>query len=293
MKYCTNCGSELQEGTKFCTSCGQKVAATTVKEKVKPPTTKKTEVLVDIKPKELKRINDTIIKNNQSHIVRNSKYVAAFFALIVILAFMDTEALPIHPAIVMISIFLCISALIVGYMFRQREKKLQTLISGEAVLASWTLNQKEKLAYVNTLHTHETSKNKAMFTVITIFMVVIFGAFILFMEEGKGFMTLMMLGIIGFVALFAFGMPGYYKRKNMKGDGQVLIGDKFAYINGFFHNWDFPLSGINKVKIMDQPFYGLYLEYYYTDRTLTNTETIQIPAPRDVDLQSLINRFND
>ena len=79
----------------------------------------------------------------------------------------------------------------------------------------------------------------------------------------------------------------------MKGDGNVLIGKKFAYINGFFHNWDFPLSGIKKVKIVEKPFYGLFIQYYYTDRTLINTEELTIPAPKDIDLQMVLNELNN
>ncbi len=74
----------------------------------------------------------------------------------------------------------------------------------------------------------------------------------------------------------------------MQGDGKILIGKKFAYVNGFFHNWDFILSGIKKSRIIDQPFYGLYIQYYYTDLTLTNTEEVNIPAPKDVDLNIVL-----
>lgn len=294
MSFCTNCGLKLKPDTKFCTSCGQKVESASVEKKSSTPKVKKpiANSLAHITSSELKHINKTIVKNNQSNIVRNSKYVAVFFALVIVVAFMDLEFIPIHPAIIMLSIFLLISALVVGYMFRLREKKLQSLISGESVLVSWTLDPKEKSAYINTLYSNEKSKNKALFTIITIFMVVIFGAFILFMDEGKGFMAIMMFSIIAFIALFAFGMPGYYKSKNMKADGHVLIGEKYAYVNGFFHNWDFPLSGITKAKVIDEPFYGLYLEYYYTDRTLTNTESLQIPAPKDIDMQKVIDVLN-
>ncbi len=84
-------------------------------------------------------------------------------------------------------------------------------------------------------------------------------------------------------------MPAFYRNKNLKGDGVIMIGQKFAYINGFFHNWDFPLSGIQKVKIIDKPFHGLYIKYYYFDRTLKNTEELNIPAPPDIDLEHVVS----
>ena len=60
------------------------------------------------------------------------------------------------------------------------------------------------------------------------------------------------------------------------------------YINGFFHNWDFLLSGLSKVKIIKKPFYGINLVYYYTDRTFKHSEELFIPANKNIDLNNLI-----
>ena len=106
-------------------------------------------------------------------------------------------------------------------------------------------------------------------------------------------MFLVMIILIALIALFAFGMPKYYRAKNAKGDGNVLIGKKYAYINGYFHNWDFPLSGIKKAHLIQQPFYGIHIKYYYTDRTFTNTEELNIPAPQNVDLQDIVSKLKN
>ena len=101
--------------------------------------------------------------------------------------------------------------------------------------------------------------------------------------------------IIGSVVLIVFAaskfFPYYYYRRNMKGDRQILIGKKYAYLNGIFHNWDFPLSGLKKVKVIKKPFYGLSFTYYYTDRTWQNTEELEIPAPENIDLSLLANQL--
>ena len=117
---------------------------------------------------------------------------------------------------------------------------------------------------------------------------VVFGIFIIVIDEGKGVMLLVMIALIGIIAAFALGMPAFYRNKNLKGDGVVLLGRKFAYVNGFFHNWDFPLSGIRKVKAIETPFHGLYIQYSYYDRTLKNTEELHIPASPDMDLKKIV-----
>ena len=101
-------------------------------------------------------------------------------------------------------------------------------------------------------------------------------------------MFMVYIGLLVFLSFFAFGMPRYYKYQNSKNDGNILIGAKFAYINGYFHNWDFVLSGLSKVKIIDEPFYGIGLVYYYTDRTFRHSEALYIPANEGENLEGLV-----
>ncbi|MEX1381814.1 zinc-ribbon domain-containing protein [Lutibacter sp.] len=292
MKYCTNCGQKLSEGSKFCTSCGAKVEVTLVKNEtleVTKPSLENEEISM-LDKKDVSLINKKIeLENSQTSIVKKFWYATAFFAFIIVLAFMDLDVLPIHPAIAFISFFLLVSSIVIAFMFRSREKKLQSLITGENLIASWKLNSEEKSQYVNFLFQNEKSRNMSIFIVTTILIIIIFGAFIIFIDEGKVAMFFIMLGLIAFIALFAFGMPHYYKQQNSKNDGKILIGKNYAYINGYFHNWDFILSGIKKAKIIDKPFYGLYIKYYYTDRTLTNTEELNIPASQNVNLQKVVD----
>lgn len=289
--FCTICGQKLKEDVKYCPNCGSEVVAVKTSKPIPTDTIpKKTfNSLSNLEKSEIKKLNKKIkLHNNQTNIVKGAWYSAGLFLLIIILAYMDLGVVNFHPAIVMISIFLFLISLVVAYMFRSREKKLQSLITGENLLASWTLNRTQKNAYVNYLFEHEKRKNSAIFLVIAVMAVVVFGIFILVIDEGKIAMFLAMIGLLVFLSLFAFGMPWYYKYQNSKNDGVVMIGDKFAYINGYFHNWDFILSGLSKVKIMKSPFYGINLVYYYTDRTLTNSEELFIPANEEDDLEELV-----
>lgn len=291
MGFCTKCGQKLIEGAKFCSSCGKKISKSNTKKESSKPIEYKTDIVLSpiLKADEIKKINKKIqLKNNQSGIVSKAWYAAVFFALVILVAIMDLDSLSIHPAIVMLSIFFFIMSIIIGFMFRSREKKLQSLISGENLLAAWTLSQEQKKNYVNYLFKNEAGKNMVILFSIGVIAVVVFGLFILFIEEGKLAMFLVLVGLLVFLSLFAFGMPFYYKMKNSKGDGNILIGAKYAYINGYFHNWDFVLSGLSKVKVMKTPFYGINLVYYYTDRTLSHSEALFIPANENEDLEGLI-----
>ncbi|MDD4777237.1 MAG: hypothetical protein PHV53_03000 [Fermentimonas sp.] len=239
---------------------------------------------------DLEKINGKIkVKNNQQKGVAVSLIVALAGVILTILTFTEGNPLYRSYAVTLLSIFLVLAGLIIALVLRSRAKKMNTLISGEKVIASWQLSQQEKSEYAGYLYQNEKEKNKAILMITAALIVIIFGIVIIIMGEGRGAMFLMMVALIAIIAAFAFAMPAYYRNKNLKGDGVILIGQKFAYVNGFFHNWDFPLSGIQKVKIIDKPFHGLYINYYYFDRTLKNSEELNIPASPDIDLEHVVS----
>lgn len=285
MKYCTKCGSKLINDVKFCPNCGEKIEKNQLENIHEAP---KSSLKSASAQAVFTKINKDIqIQNNQSSITKKLWYAAAFFLLIIIIAFM--EIVSIHPAIVFLSFFFFLSAVVIGFMFRSREAKLQKLITGENLLAEWTLSDTQKKNYANYLFDHEISKNKIILLLISGIAAVVFGIFILVIDEGKLFMFLVFIGLVIFLSIFAFGMPYYYKIKNSKADGHILIGAKYAYINGFFHNWDFLLSGLSRVQIITEPFYGINLAYYYTDRTFTHSEELYIPANEGTNLEELVD----
>ncbi len=308
-KFCYNCGKELAGNEKFCGHCGARQETETgAVIKGQPEETSpgvKNEPTNDLsqtdsafsseKKTTLPRqefdygqINKNLkVKNSQSRIVRGALWVT--LAAVGVVAATILEGSPLYKMHVLsfIAGFIALSGLVTAWIFRLRAKKLATLISGENVVAAWQLSREEKSAYAGYLFSFERSKNLGILGIITFLIVVIFGLFILFIDEAKGAMALMALGLILLLSLFALSMPVYYRQRNLAGDGIILIGRKFAYVNGFFHNWDFPLSGIQKVKPIEKPFHGLYLQYYYYDRTLKNTEELHIPAPPAIDLREL------
>lgn len=125
--------------------------------------------------------------------------------------------------------------------------------------------------------------------IIFMLFVVILIPFLFFLEGEEIWGFLLILGtVLLTIFLFSRIMPYYYYSRNVKGDGHVLIGSKYAYVNGYFHNWDFPLSGLKNLKVISQPFKGISLTYYYTDRTWRNEHTLNIPVEKETDIEALI-----
>lgn len=228
------------------------------------------------------------LKNNQDIIAQRFLYLSIVFTILTTLPFMEWSYISNVWAISLVSFWLTLSSLIVAWIFKKRAYKLQSLLSGNQLLAQWTLSPEEKKEYVDYFYEQKKAKNRAILLLISIISTVIFGLFILFIDEGKLDMFSSLLGLLALLSLFALGMPIYYRNSNIKGDGNVLVGSKYAYLNGYFHNWDFPLSGLSSIKVIKKPFRGIHLIYYYTDKTLRHNEELFIPANKDIDLDELM-----
>lgn len=269
---------ESKGNMRYCSNCGIKVPGE------KPI----------VKSNDFNSINERISpKNNQKMVVKRSYIFLAIFGLLTILPHVEWSPLSGFWALSFISFFIFISSLVIMWMFRSRSEKLQTLISGENLLAEWTLTEEQKERYINYFYEQEKGKNMGILFSISFVASIVFGLFILFIEEGKLAMMGVLLALILFLSFFALVMPLYYRYSNRKEDGRILIGGKYAYINGYFHNWDFMLSGLSRITIIKEPFYGINLVYYYTDKTFRHSEEIFIPANEDIDLEILISSMKE
>jgi hypothetical protein len=209
-----------------------------------------------------------------------------------VLPFLDGNPFTGMWALAFLGIFLSLFFFVVALLFGRRAKKMDSLQSGEKLLVHLQMTDEMKKQYATTLRDESGAKNKAVMWVVGVLFVVITIPFLFFLEKDEigGFMLIM--GSILFVVFAASKFfPVYYYRKNLKGDGQILIGEKYAYFNGYFHNWDYPLSGLSKVKAIKEPFHGIYLAYYYTDLTWRHTHEIKFPLPENFDPKPIVERL--
>lgn len=234
-------------------------------------------------------LRDHPLPNSQKRIAVNCWLLALLCGAITGGVFVDGTPLSGIWALGLIGIFLTISAIICGCIFTSRARKLDNLLSGTEVLAGWKMDEQMARGYAMLQQTESSAKNSAIMLLVTILFVVITILFLFFLEsdERLGFVAIM-AGLLAVVFAASRFFPWYYHRRNLQGDRRVLIGAKYAYINGYLHNWDFPLSGLKEAKTITTPFNGLNLIYFTTDRTFKHNHELKIPVPEDVDLKHLI-----
>ncbi|WP_372649056.1 hypothetical protein [Draconibacterium sp.] len=232
------------------------------------------------------------LKNKQRATARIFTFLTLVTLVLMILPFTDGNPLSKAWALAFISIFLTISFAITALIFRNRAKKMDKLKSGEKLLVHLKLDDEMLHNYASTLKAESKEKNKAIMWVVGILFLIFTIPFLFFLESDERGGFLIIIGSIVFAVFMASRFfPGYYYRKNLKGDRQILIGEKYAYFNGYFHNWDYPLSGLTKIKAIKTPFYGLHLAYFYTDRTWRHVQEIKLPLPIEFDPKPLIERM--
>ena len=213
---------------------------------------------------------------------------ALLMLVVTVLPFVDENPLSGLWAVAFVGIFLTLSFAAAAFIFFKRTQKADKLIDGSELLFRWKMTDEMLREFVNFQYEKNRAKNKAVIIVIGILFALISIPF-LFILEGEELVLFFLIfgGIFGLLFVSAFFFPLYYKRRNSAGDGLVLLGAQYAYINGYFHNWDFPFSGINKVKPITEPFRGIQLVYRFADRTGPRTHELNIPVPKAFDLKEI------
>lgn len=171
---------------------------------------------------------------------------------------------------------------------------MDSLLNTEKLIKSWKMDREMLRLFVNETSLSQKNKSKFLIWIVGAFFLffTIFFLIILDPDDRLGFFLIM--GSIFLIIFFASKIfPWIYQYKNNRGDGFVLIGSKYIYINGYFHNWDFPMSGLEKLKAIDNPYRGIQLKYYYTDRTGPNSFELKIPVPENIDVDELILRIRN
>lgn len=228
------------------------------------------------------------VENKQAKASRNSLIVAVLSAVLMMLPFYKGNPLSDLWGISFIALCSLITCLIVALMYNNRSKKMKSLLDKSELLAGWDMNREMKDIYVAEFRREIYARSKMLLWVISGFFLFFTVLFLFIVKDDWP----VFVGIMGsvYLAILVAGLsaPPYYTSRNRRGDGHVLIGAKYIYINGYFHNWDFPLSGLSSIQPIVKPFRGIELIYFYTVRRNVQTQEIRIPVPDFVDSEKLI-----
>lgn len=197
--------------------------------------------------------------------------------LVFLISIMNFDINSFHGALIMLSILVFFSSSAVAVMFKKRSDALKKAVNEGRYLAYFSYSGEEWEKYVCHEHGFRMEENKSKFKLLFIIIVPIFSVFILLIDDARLEMFMVMAGLLVFLAFFAFFIPAASYHARGKSGGKVLVMEKAVLINNRFHSWDFPLSRLTQVKILEKPYRHIKITYGFWDRLGPRSYTVNIP----------------
>lgn len=232
------------------------------------------------------------IKNKQKIIARKAWMMAILFSILTLLPFFGNTCLAGSWWLSFVAFFLTLAGIVTALIFGSRSRKMKKLLNREQLIAQWQLDRESLKSFADENFRIQQNRNKVLLRITGVFFALVTIIFLFFLDKDERLFFLgIMFSVFLIVLAFALLMPHWYRYCNKKGNGAVLIGKKYLYLNGTFHNWDFPMSRFEKAEETVTPFRGIILAYRYTDRTGSHRCELKIPVPVNVDIKMLIRQI--
>jgi hypothetical protein len=193
---------------------------------------------------------------------------------------------PSYASFLMGGLFL-IGSLMGLWLFGSQARQLRDMVEGGRFLAHFAFEPVEWKAFAEWNYGEEASRKRAIWLLIFVISVVVGGGFMLVMRDEAS--VWVFAGLMGFMVvlwLLAVGLPWLMRRRDLRGTGEVYVGDRCVYLNGTVHSWGMLGSRLDSVQIEKKPMPHILLVYSYmmvAGRSLyffRNYVEVRIPVPR-------------
>lgn len=189
-------------------------------------------------------------------------------------------------SILMGGLFL-IGALVGLWLFGSQVRQLRDMVQNGSHLAHFVFEPAEWKAFAEWNYGEEASRKRAVWLVIFVISVVVgLGLMAVKRDEAS---VVVFAGLMGFMAvlwLLAVGLPWLTRRRDLRGTGEVYVGERCVYLNGSVHSWGTLGSRLDSVKLERKPIPHILLVYSYmmvAGRSLyffRNYVEVRIPVPK-------------
>jgi hypothetical protein len=190
-------------------------------------------------------------------------------------------------SILMGGLFL-IGALVGLWLFGSQARMLRDMVEGGRFLAHFIFDPVEWKAFAEWNYGEEASRKRAVWLVIFVISVVVgVGLMAVKRDEASVWVFAGLMGFMVVLWLLAVGLPWLTRRRDLKGTGEVYVGERCVYLNGSVHSWGKLGSRLDSVKLERKPMPHILLVYSYmmvAGRSLyffRNYVEVRIPVPRN------------
>jgi len=226
-----------------------------------------------------KNDNKLNIKNPQRTVLKIWLFIVVLFTLLLVKSFVSFDINSLDGMIIMLSLVIIPTSLFFAWTTSKNIKNLDEAINRGRMIAHWKYSKKEWTAYLNFEQSYRKNQGTLIATVLTVFTVIIFVPFAIFVQEF--FMIIVMLGLIGMYWFMGLILPRIMFQIRKRSIGEVLLLEKGLLIGKQFHTWDFPLSSFKKATHVKDDYEHLEVMYDFVDRTGPRTYVVNVPIPQN------------
>src|SRR6056297_1075937 len=232
------------------------------------------------------------MKNRQKTLYRVFLVLTLVFSTTTVYFMYAFDALgDIAGAGFMVSLLLALTFFICIFIFRKRSRVVEYALNKGSFIARWQYSEQEWEDYLRQEYGYRKERNKGIFIFLSIITVVIFMFFVLFVEEAKLAMFLVMLGLVAMYGLVAFIIPFLIYHFHKQHTAEVMIMEKSILIDKQFHTWDFPLSKFSSADVDTVPYPHISVVYEFIDRTGPRSYTVNIPVPEGENAHGVVEQL--
>lgn len=184
-------------------------------------------------------------------------------------------------AMIMLSGFVCMTAVITAVMFLSRGKQAEALLSGTGeFITEWSIPADLWREILQRQYEEEKSAKKLLLRIVWFFCVTIGIGFIIYDPEAGIWVAAMLLFVMVLTGLAATLTPGARLRRLSATETRVRVGKKCVMLGDELHSWSMVGSWLQGVDLdSDNGRYCLRVRYAFLTRAGIQEEQVLLPVP--------------
>jgi hypothetical protein len=184
-------------------------------------------------------------------------------------------------AMIVLSGFVSMAAVITALMFRSRGKQAEALLSGTGeFVAEWSIPAELWREIIQLQYEEEKAAKKVLLRIVWFFCITIGAGFIIYDPEAGIWVAAVLLFIMVATGLAATLTPGARLRRLSATETRVRVGRKCVMLGDELHSWSMVGSWLQGVELETaEDRYWLRVRYAFITRTGVQEEQVLLPVP--------------
>ena len=183
-------------------------------------------------------------------------------------------------ALTLLSIFVCLAALAVAFLFRKMSRVRADLLSGRDVIAKWHVGETAWHQFAQEEHATDGDEKRSVLALIIFFAALSCGGLALANPNDAGLLALIAAGISAVMGFAYFmGRRVVWSQLDYR-SGDIIVGRQGLMRDGVLHVWDLGLSWLEAPHIEEKPVPVLTVSYAYWARYGPQGVNVRLPFER-------------